>query len=72
MATDTSNLSPSAAQQVVSWLRRMPARALLELASRIGYVARGAVYFSVGFIALMAALDLTPKAAGIVGAIRPD
>ena len=70
MATDTSNLSPSAAQQVVSWLRRMPARALLELASRIGYVARGAVYFSVGFIALMAALDLTPRAAGIVGAMR--
>lgn len=70
MAVDTPKLSPSAAQQVASWLRLMPGRALLELASRVGYVARGAVYLSVGFIALMAALDLTPRAAGIVGAMR--
>jgi len=45
-------------------------RSLLELASRIGYVARGAVYLSVGAIALLAALDKTPKATGAVGALE--
>ncbi|HEX5777111.1 MAG TPA: DUF1206 domain-containing protein, partial [Caulobacteraceae bacterium] len=70
MAAETPNLPPSAVEQVVSWLRRTPARALLELASRIGYAARGAVYLSMGFIALMAALDLTPRAAGAVGAMQ--
>jgi hypothetical protein len=48
----------------------MPGRALLVLASRVGYVARGMVYLSVGFIALMAAIDLAPRAAGMVGAMR--
>ena len=70
MAAETPNLSPSAALQVISWLRRIPGRALLELASRVGYVARGAVYLSVGSIALLAAIDLTPRAAGVVGAMR--
>lgn len=70
MAAETPNLPPSAVEQVVSWLRRTPARALLELASRIGYASRGAVYLSMGFIALMAALDLTPRAAGAVGAMQ--
>ena len=45
-------------------MRRRP---VLEWASRIGYVARGVVYLSIGVIALMAALDKTPKAAGAVG-----
>lgn len=62
--------NPTATKQVADWLRQTPARALLELASRVGYVARGAVYLSVGVIALMAALDLTPRAAGVVGAMR--
>jgi hypothetical protein len=44
--------------------------AVLELASRVGYVARGAVYLSVGVIALLAALDLAPTAAGAMGAMQ--
>lgn len=61
---------PTASRQVLAWLKVMPARAVLELVSRVGYVARGAVYLSVGFIALMAAVDLTPSAAGAVGAMQ--
>lgn len=41
----------------------------LELASRLGFAARGLVYVSVGAIALMAALDLTPRAAGAKAAV---
>jgi hypothetical protein len=39
-------------------------RKALELASRFGYAARGAVYLIVGTIALLAALDLTPRPKG--------
>jgi len=46
------------------------AREALETASRFGYGARGLVYLSVGVIALLAALDLTPKAAGTGEAIE--
>ena len=41
----------------------------LEFASRLGFAARGLVYVSVGAIALMAALDLTPRAAGAKAAV---
>lgn len=70
MAAEAPHAEPTAAAQVAAWLRRMPVRALLELASRVGYVARGAVYLSVGAMALLAASDLTPRATGIVGAMR--
>lgn len=70
MAAETPHIEPTAVHQVAVWLRRMPVRALLELASRVGYVARGAVYLSVGAMALLAASDLTPRATGIVGAMR--
>jgi hypothetical protein len=45
-------------------------RRALELASRLGYAARGLLYVSLGAIALLAALDLTPAASGASGAIE--
>jgi hypothetical protein len=59
----------SAARQVWIWLRRAPWTALTELACRAGYVARGAVYLSIGLIGLLAALRLTPHATGALGAL---
>jgi hypothetical protein len=47
-----------------------PWQALGEAAARLGYAARGAVYVSIGLIALLAALDLTPRAEGAVGALE--
>jgi hypothetical protein len=47
-----------------------PWTALLEAAARAGYVARGAVYLSIGAIALLAALDLMPRAEGAIGALE--
>ncbi len=49
---------------------RTPWQALGEAAARLGYTARGAVYVSIGLIALLAALDLTPRAEGAVGALE--
>jgi hypothetical protein len=37
---------------------------ILELASRVGYAARGVVYLGLGVIVLLAAIDLTPTARG--------
>lgn len=42
----------------------------LELACRAGYAARGAVYLSIGAIALLAALDRTPQSEGALGALE--
>lgn len=47
-----------------------PVRGAVEAAARLGYAARGAVYLSIGVMALLAALDLTPRAAGAVGALE--
>lgn len=47
-----------------------PWQALGEAAARLGYAARGAVHVSIGLIALLAALDLTPRAEGAVGALE--
>jgi hypothetical protein len=46
-----------------------PWAAAVELAARVGYVARGAVYVSIGVIGLLAAAGLTPKAQGAIGAL---
>jgi hypothetical protein len=43
---------------------------LIELASRLGYAARGMVYLGMGSIVLLAALDLTPRAKGAKGLLR--
>jgi hypothetical protein len=47
-----------------------PAAAAVEAAARIGYLARAAVYASVGAMALLAALSLTPSAKGAVAALE--
>lgn len=47
-----------------------PVIALLETAARAGYLARGAVYLSVGGVAMLAALRLTPHAQGALGALE--
>ncbi|MES2896952.1 MAG: DUF1206 domain-containing protein [Pseudomonadota bacterium] len=47
-----------------------PLAAAIELVCRAGYLARGFVYVSIGFIALLAALDRTPKAEGAMGALE--
>lgn len=49
-------------------LVRATARAI-ELGARLGYVARGAVYLSVGAMALLAAAGLTPRAKGALEAL---
>jgi len=55
---------------LVGRFRHRPFAATLEAASRAGYVARAAIYLSVGTIALLAALELTPKAESTVGALE--
>lgn len=47
-----------------------PWRAVLETAARAGYVARGVVYLSIGAIALLASMDLWPRAEGALGAME--
>lgn len=47
-----------------------PLARVLEGAARLGYAARGAVYVSIGAIALMAATGLAPRAAGAVDALE--
>lgn len=47
-----------------------PWSAALEAAARAGYMARGTVYLSIGVIALLAAVDLWPRAEGAIGAME--
>lgn len=49
---------------------RSPWTALIELAARAGYVARGFVYVSIGLIGVLAALGRTPRAQGALGALE--
>ena len=42
----------------------------VQWTARIGYAARGAVYLGLGAIALLAALDLTPRAKGARGVLE--
>lgn len=66
----SAKTSLSASRQVRLWLGATPWTALAELACRAGYVARGAVYLSIGLGALLAALRLTPHATGAFGALE--
>ena len=70
MLTSTTEPSASAFAQVRAWLRVAPRSALAELACRAGYLARGFIYFSIGAMAVAAALDLTPKAQGSRGVLE--
>jgi hypothetical protein len=56
--------------KLVKRVRRLTVSEAVELASRIGYAARGLVYLSIGSIVLLAALDLTPRAKGANGVMR--
>lgn len=58
-----------AVAEVATWLAQAPRAALLELTSRLGFAARGVVYLSVGVLAVLAALGLTPRAQGAVEAM---
>jgi hypothetical protein len=42
----------------------------VELAARVGYASRGAVYLSIGLMALLHAVGAAPHAEGAVGALR--
>jgi len=51
--------------------RSMPSiQTLLEWAARLGYGARGFVYFNVGLVALLAALDMTGDSLGAGGIVE--
>lgn len=54
-------------RQLVKRVRRTNAAKTIELASRLGYAARGLVYLGLGTVVLLAALDLTPRAKGAKG-----
>lgn len=50
--------------RLVRRVRKLNLSTAIELASRLGYAARGLVYLALGSIVLLAALDLTPRAKG--------
>jgi hypothetical protein len=52
------------------WFALVRGSGAVELAARIGYASRGAVYLSVGAMALLKAAGLAPHAEGAVGALR--
>jgi hypothetical protein len=49
---------------------KTPWAAAAEVAARLGYVARGLVYVSIGLVALLAVAGLTPRAEGALGALE--
>lgn len=64
------HLSAGPLGRFAAGLKRAPLSTLAELACRAGYVARGLVYLSIGVIALLAAVELTPRAEGSLGALE--
>lgn len=67
-------MTASAAPSPVVRFRRTwsahPLAAVVELACRAGYVARGVVYVSIGAVAFLAALDFVPRSEGAMGALE--
>lgn len=57
-------------QRLVRRFEHAPWAAIIEAAARVGYAARGAVHLSIGAVAVLAALDLTPRAEGATGALE--
>jgi len=57
-------------RKLVKRVQRTNAAKAIELASRLGYAARGLVYLGLGTVVLLAALDLTPRAKGAKGMLR--
>jgi uncharacterized membrane protein YidH (DUF202 family) len=55
---------------LVKRVKRLDVAGVIELASRLGYTARGLVYLGLGSLVLLAALDLTPRAHGAKGLLR--
>ena len=49
---------------------RSPWAAAAEMAARLGYVARGSVYISIGLVALLSVAGLAPRAQGALGALE--
>lgn len=75
MAGETAATAPSPpGWKVVSrWRRRFavaPWVALVELAARLGYVARGIVYLSIGLIAILAVAGLAPHTRSALGSLE--
>jgi hypothetical protein len=66
MSTSPIALPPKLLKRV----RGLDVSKVIELASRLGYAARGLVYLSMGAIVMLAALDLTPRAKGAKGLLR--
>ncbi|HEX2817405.1 MAG TPA: DUF1206 domain-containing protein [Phenylobacterium sp.] len=60
--------------QIAARLRRRfaasPWGATAEMAARLGYMARGTVYLSIGLIALLAVARLAPHTSGALGALE--
>ena len=54
-------------RRLVKRVQRANVAKAIELASRLGYAARGLVYLGLGTLVLLAALDLTPRAKGAKG-----
>jgi hypothetical protein len=75
MAGEAAAISPERpGSRVLSRLRRrfatQPWAATAEMAARLGYMARGVVYLSVGLIALLAAAGLAPRPADTLDALK--
>jgi hypothetical protein len=49
---------------VGAWLRTAPRGPLLQLTARIGFLARAVIYLSVGVLALLTAVGVSPSASG--------
>ena len=62
--------APPAVDQALSRARHRPWASVIELVCRAGYAARGFVYVSIGLMALLAALEIAPKARGATGALQ--
>jgi hypothetical protein len=70
MAVAAEHQAETALRQTRRWLRAAPLGALAQLGCRLGYLARGFVYLSIGAIALLAAIDAIPRAEGALGSME--